>query len=170
MINPVDYLAIKARVREEFDNINLLEAKLKKAELFPEITAAEYLGLPLNDENVCRIIGSILHDYYNVLENIFEHLLRSFGESLPVSEQWHKELLKKASLEIPGVRPAFISKQTELKLDDLRKFRHVIRNIYGFNINSEKEQVILKMLPDISLAVRTDINYFFEQMDILILE
>lgn len=169
MISPVDYLALKARFQEEMFNIAILENKLSRGDLFPQIKSSTYLGLALDDDSVCRVIGSVLHDYYNVLENIFEQVVKTFGETIPSGESWHKELLKRVTLDIPGVRKALISKETEMKVDDLRKFRHVFRNIYGINIDAAKEQAVLRNLPDVSSSIKKDFEDFFNEMDRLIL-
>ena len=169
MINRVEYLALKARIEEELRNINRLESALKKLALFPTIKTNSINGLPLNDEISCRIIGSYLHDYYCGLERIFVHVAKSFGQSLPTGNQWHKELLDEMTLSIPGVRTALLSKKALVKIDELRGFRHVFRNAYGFSIDPVREQVLLNSLPEISKSVKKEITVFFKQMDELIL-
>ena len=79
MINRVEYLALKARINEEMDNLKRLEISLTKLKLYPKISADSISGLPLDDEISCRIIGSYLHDYYCVLEKMFIHVAKSFG-------------------------------------------------------------------------------------------
>lgn len=37
--------------------------------------------------------------------------------------------------EVPGIRPAVISIESGIFLDDLRKFRHVIRNVYTHHLD-----------------------------------
>ena len=169
MINRVEYLALKARINEEMDNLKRLEISLTKLKLYPKISADSISGLPLDDEISCRIIGSYLHDYYCVLEKMFIHVAKSFGENLPSGRQWHKDLLEDMSLNITGVRTAFINKKTLLKVDELRGFRHVFRNAYGFSIDPAREQSLLDNLAAISAAIKKDIKSFFEQMDELIL-
>ena len=169
MINRVEYLALKARVNEEVDNLKRLEMSLKKLKLYPKIKADSISGLPLDDEISCRVIGSYLHDYYCGLEKMFIHVAKSFGENLPSGRQWHKDLLEDMSLNITGVRTAFINKKTLLKVDELRGFRHVFRNAYGFSIDPAREHNLLANLPVISASVKKDIKSFFEQMDELIL-
>lgn len=170
MISRVEYLTLKARVKEELDNIKRLETALKRLKLFPGIKTDMINGLPLEDEISCRVIGSYLHDYYCGMEKIFVHIARSFGGTLPKGEQWHKDLLEEMTLEIPGVRTALISKKTLAKLDELRGFRHVFRNAYGFSIDPVREQALLANLSGISSAVKKDIKAFFAEMDKLILE
>ncbi len=169
MITRVEYLKLKARIDEELDNLKRLEKALKKLKLFPEIEAATLNGLSLEDEISCRVIGSYLHDYYCSLEKVFIHVAKSFDEGLPIGNQWHKELLEEMSLNISGVRTALISKQTMVKIDELRGFRHVFRNAYGFNIDPIKEQQLLANLSGISIAVKKDFKLFFKQMDEFIL-
>jgi len=169
MINRVEYLALKARIEEELRNINRLESALKKLALFPTIKTNSINGLPLNDEISCRIIGSYLHDYYCGLERIFVHVAKSFGQSLPTGNQWHKELLDEMTLSIPGVRTALLSKKALVKIDELRGFRHVFRNAYGFSIDPVREQILLNSLPEISKSVKNEISVFCKQMDAIIL-
>ncbi|HHW61055.1 MAG TPA: hypothetical protein GX404_04020 [Syntrophomonadaceae bacterium] len=170
MISRVEYLTLKARVNEELDNIKRLETALKRLKLFPGIKTDTINGLPLEDEISCRVIGSYLHDYYCGLEKIFVHIARGFGGTLPMGEQWHKDLLEEMTLEIPGVRTALISKKTLAKLDELRGFRHIFRNAYGFSIDPVREQALLADLSGISSAAKKDIKAFFAEMDKLILE
>ncbi|MEA1962279.1 MAG: hypothetical protein U9N81_13605 [Bacillota bacterium] len=169
MISRVEYLTLKARVDEELSNINRLETGLKKLALFPAIKTDLLNGLPLSDEISCRVIGSYLHDYYCGLEKVFVHIAKSFGESLPTGNQWHKELLDEMTLSIPGVRIALLSKKTLAKIDELRGFRHIFRNAYGFSIDPVREQLLLGNLPSISTSVKKEIKAFFKEMDELIL-
>ena len=73
------------------------------------------------------------------------------------------------SLNIPGVRTAFITKPTAAKVDELRGFRHVFRNAYGFSIDPIREQALLVNLPAIAKSIKKDIQDFFQQMDQIIL-
>ena len=36
--------------------------------------------------------------------------------------------------EIEGVRPAVISRETRVCLDEYRGLRHIVRNVYAFNL------------------------------------
>lgn len=169
MINRIEYLTLKARINEEMNNLKRLEMSLKKLKLYPKMTADSINGLPLDDEISCRVIGSYLHDYYCGLEKIFINVAKSFGENLPSGSQWHRVLLEDMSLNITGVRTAFINKKTLMKVDELRGFRHVFRNAYGFSIDPVREHSLLANLSDISASVKKDIKLFLEQMDDLIL-
>ena len=52
-------------------------------------------------------IGYLLHGFYNGCENIFKSIARFFENDVgPTS--WHKDLLKRMRMEIPGYRPRVI--------------------------------------------------------------
>ena len=51
------------------------------------------------------------------------------------------------SEDVPGLRPAVIDRELVTGLDEFRKFRHVIRNIYTTNINPGRMQVLFDLLP-----------------------
>ena len=70
----------------------------------------------------------------------------------------------------PGVRPAVISMETKLALDDYRTFRHVARNIYTFNLDANKMKSLVNELPHVVELVITDIAAFVEFLNIVCLE
>ncbi len=98
-----------------------------------------------------------MHDYYSCLEKILIHVAVDIDNTLPKGEDWHKKLLQQMTWDITDARPSVLSKTTAFKLNDLRGFRHVFRNIYGFNIHPEKIIKALNNLSEISLNVKSDI-------------
>ena len=85
----------------------------------------------------------LLHNIYNALENSFEQVSRSFENHVKDLAQWHKELLGKMFLEIPGIRPAVLPRELIGTLNDLRGFRHVFRHSYDFEIDPKKLQLTI---------------------------
>jgi len=78
-----------------------------------------------------RGIGSLLHDFYTAVEDVFEAIAGNVNGAVPDGESWHKDLLVKMSIPIPELRPAVISQDLRWKLDEYLRFRHVFRNVYG---------------------------------------
>jgi hypothetical protein len=74
-----------------------------------------------------RAKGSILHDFYNACERIFELIAREVNGGVPRAQQWHKKLLYMMTISVRGVRPAVISKGLVSRLDEYLSFRHVFR-------------------------------------------
>jgi hypothetical protein len=68
--------------------------------------------------------------------------------------------------EIPGVRPAVLSAETGKILDDLRRFRHVARNVYVHHLDPERlgklVQRALEMLAQLTAEMSAFI-VFLEQ-------
>ena len=75
-----------------------------------------------------------LHGFYTGIEHIFEDIARTLESSLPSGSEWHKDLLTQMAGEIEGVRPAVISRETRVCLDEYRGLRHIVRNVYAFNL------------------------------------
>jgi UDP-hydrolysing UDP-N-acetyl-D-glucosamine 2-epimerase len=51
---------------------------------------------------------------------------------------WHKQLLYRMTLELKDIRPALISKELAASLDEFLTFRHLFRNIYGFELMGDR--------------------------------
>ena len=79
-----------------------------------------------------------IHGIYGVLENSFLRVSKFFENNLP-SDCWHKVLVERMALEIPGLRPAVLSEPTDRKrVMELLKFRHRFRNLYGEDLDVTK--------------------------------
>lgn len=79
-----------------------------------------------------------LHNFYTGCERMFQKIAEDINGGVPRSMDWHKRLLRSMALEIENIRPPVISKETARALEEYLAFRHVIRNIYGFEIDSER--------------------------------
>lgn len=167
-MSPEEYLVVEARIKKEQENLLALEKELARYGLYPEIKATAVGGFPLEDPAATRIIGSILHDYYTALEKIFEVVAGKIDRSVPAGETWHKELLEQMSLEIPGLRPALLAPATAAQLDPYRGFRHVFRNVYGFNLSPARVLELLRALPAAAQALHGDLDCFASRMRILL--
>lgn len=96
-----------------------------------------------------------IHTIYGVLENYFLRISKFFENSLP-SDSWHRTLVERMALDIPGVRPALIVDRelTSLILELLR-FRHKFRNLYGEDLKPEKTTAVQETLSRILEALPT---------------
>ncbi len=151
---------ILARINEELDNISLLMDELKSKGLPGEEDKVSIQG----DSFFLRSIGSILHDFYVAVENALRTICAEIDEKVPEGPQWHLLLLKQATYEISGIRPAVISKMTAQKLDKYRSFRHIFRNVYGFNLDSLRINELLQELPETVDLFTNDLKCFIQLM------
>jgi hypothetical protein len=83
-------------------------------------------------------LGFTLHTLYGVAENYFLRVSKYFENGLP-PERWHRVLLEKMALDIPGLRPALFTKADQLcDAIEVMKFRHRMRNLYGEDLDPGK--------------------------------
>jgi len=84
-----------------------------------------------------------LHNFYSGCENIFKRIAIALNGGVPQSDDWHKRLLHIMSLEFPELRPAVISTELYRRLDEYLRFRHVVRNVYAFDLDSNRLQTLI---------------------------
>lgn len=156
---------IEARINDELVNIASLLAELEKHGL--KIKDDNKLSLIAEDSFFLRAIGSILHDFYVAVENIFEILGREIDEHLPGGSDWHIQLLRQMALEVADVRTAVISKNTFQLLDKYRSFRHVFRNVYGFSLEATRLKSLVDDLSDTARHFRHDIASFLDEIKVI---
>jgi len=96
-------------------------------------------------------LGYTIHNIYNLLENYFLRISKFFENSLdPLS--WHKDLIEHMRLDIEGVRPALLDRGLASRIDELRAFRHVFRNIYQTELDPKRVELVQQQLdPTIAL-------------------
>lgn len=103
-----------------------------------------------------------LHNFYTGCERILQKIADDINGGVPRSIDWHKRLLKSMSLEIEKIRPSVISKETAKALEEYLAFRHVVRNIYGFEIDSERLNRLIEKLYEAYERLRKEINIFLD--------
>ena len=148
---------LQSEINQEVSSLEALLQELKT--LKPRLAYKKVSNLDL------RAAGSILHDFYNGVENIFRRVAQELNGGLPAGEDWHKQLLIDMSLKIKGVRPPLISEDVKLKLQRFLGFRHVFRNIYGFHLEQEQIKTLVKEFPRTLLSLKKEIASFQKYLD-----
>lgn len=69
-------------------------------------------------------IATTLQRAYQSLENLIARVERAVGREPSRGDDWHKTVLAEASQDVPGIRPALFSSETERDWQELRAFRH----------------------------------------------
>jgi len=69
------------------------------------------------------------------------------------------------SKEQKDIRPAVISTDCSSRLDELRRFRHLVRNLYTFNLVPEKLEPIVSDLPALWQEVQAEILAFADFLE-----
>ena len=150
--NEIFWQEIVSEINNELENITKLSKELEDV---------------MNDRakiNNRRILGSILHDFYNCCERIFRRITTDINGGFVQSETWHKELLYRMTIEIKSIRPQVISEDLAAELDDYLSFRHVFRNIYGFELKGERLDRLVDKFDRVSKNFRNQITEFLKKM------
>ena len=113
------------------------------------------------DRFALRGLGSLLHDFYTIVEDIFELISQDVnGSENPESFDWHRRLLLRMSIAIPEIRPAVISKDLKERLEEYLRFRHVFRNVYGYLLEWERMYPLLEKLEETHRIFREELEGF----------
>jgi len=139
-----------AEVEREISNIDKLKSELRQTKKAPLISR--------------RAQGSILHDFYNCCERIFKKISTKINGEFGESEKWHKELLVRMTILVKGVRPVVISEKIAAELDDYLSFRHVFRNIYGFELEGERLNRLIQKFDSITERFKKEIREFLKKL------
>ena len=72
---------------------------------------------------------------YNILEKAFERLCESFENHLEKIGKYHDTLIERATLDLKGIRPAFLPGDTLRDVRELKGFRHLFRHAYDLDLD-----------------------------------
>jgi hypothetical protein len=148
-----EYTALVGRLHESTKE---LERVIKRAENLRE------KALKTGDDGYWDAVALNLHGFYVGVERIFEDIARSIDESVPDGPDWHRELLLQVSADLSTVRPPVISRESRNCLDEYRGFRHLVRNVYTFNLRPSRLAELVENLAKCFRLVENDLNKFAE--------
>jgi hypothetical protein len=102
-----------------------------------------------------------LHGLYTAMENIFRNIASAFENHLDPSS-WHRDLLQRMRLDLSPIRPAVIDAEAFEKLDEMRRFRHVFRTLYGLDLDPLRLRLVLRKTLELKALYRAQIGRFLE--------
>jgi len=145
--------------------IGALSGRLQQALLDIERVAARTEALlkkarASQDTDFYDAIALNLHAFYTGVEAMFEDIARTLDGAIPSGPNWHQELLQQMGAEIADVRPPVIQLETRYCLDEYRGFRHLVRNLYTFNLRPTRIAELSDDLRGCFEAVERDVRQF----------
>ncbi len=140
--------ALKADIDRELENLGRLVLELD--------TVLNTTG----EETRVRVraAGSVIHDFYTGVEKIFRRIATRVDQDLPAAEDWHVQLLQRMSVPLENIRPQVIDEALERNLEEYLRFRHLFRNIYGFELRWDKCQPLAEHLPETFVNLKGQIE------------
>lgn len=108
------------------------------------------------------ILGSVLHSFYNGLENIFEIIAKNIDGVVPNGNKSHQELLHQMASE-NSKRNEILNEGLYLKLREYATFRHFYRHAYSFQLNWEKMNPLIDNLQTVWNEVKLNLENFINE-------
>jgi len=150
-----------------------IEFNLLKSEINEQIKGIEKIYTDIGDREKgirrskikLESLGYKLHNLYCAFEDLFSIVARYFENQFQDISQYHRELLRRISLSIEGVRPRLISEETFKELDELRAFRHFFRHAYSYELHYEKIKIPLDSAKRLKDLYQKDIARFLETIE-----
>lgn len=113
-----------------------------------------------NDDGYWDGVALNLHGFYTGVERILESIAREVDGSVPAGPHSHRDLLLQMAAEIPGRRPAVVSRSCRERLEEYRAFRHLVRNVYSFSLRPQRLDELVQALPGCLQELRRDLGAF----------
>jgi hypothetical protein len=106
-----------------------------------------------------------LHGFYAGVERLFEAAALQLDGSLPKGEAWHRDLLDQMTLDLPGWRPPIISAAVMEMLDEYRRFRHVVRNVYADSLDPLRVGELVTRLTPLWAQLQNELAAFADFLE-----
>jgi hypothetical protein len=145
-------------VEKVIDRINFEITQIDKLfEVYAELLSRVQKRQP--DTVEIAAVASVLHSFYNGVENIFLIVAKHIDQSVPTGMQSHRDLLLQMT-QRNSRRGNVISTDTAKKLSAYLGFRHFYRHSYSFFIDWNELQKLVRVLPQVWEQNKSDLLTF----------
>jgi len=147
---------VKEAIEVEIEEIESL-FELYKVELFD-------LKRPPNLVELTAL-ASVLHSFYNGIENILLNIAKKIDKNPPSDSDWHKSLLLQMTKENKYRKPVLSIKMK----DELKKyltFRHFFRHSYSFHLEWEELEKLVKPIHQVWERFKSEILLFLSLLKV----
>lgn len=155
------YPLLSARIRQELEAIEQVVARAERA-----LTLA--LKNSSEQDLYLDAVALNLHDFYSGLERLFTMIGAEMDGVKPEGPGWHRDLLTQMALELKNIRPAVLSPQVAKALDEYLRFRHVVRNIYTFELDPDRVGRLIKNLRPTFVQAQMELLAFADFLEKLV--
>ena len=152
------YRVLTERLRSELQSLERVVGRAEGA-------LSRAVQRPEDQEYLIAAAALDLHGFYVGLERLFEMIATEIDGGLPKGSRWHRDLLEQMSLAIREVRPAVILPETRDALIEYLQFRHVVRNVYSFDLEAERLAELVQGLRSAFELSQHDLLVFTEFLE-----
>jgi len=108
-------------------------------------------------------VASVLHSFYNGLENIFLAIAKGSDADIPAGSQWHRDLLIRMT-ESTASRGPVLTTDLAHRLMDYLGFRHFYRHSYSFFLEWEELDKLVTPLAEVWAQVKSELQLFLDSL------
>lgn len=140
--------------------IEAIEVEIEEVESLFELYKEELFDLE-RPPNLVELtaLASVLHSFYNGIENILLNIAKKIDKNSPSDSDWHKSLLLQMTKENKSRKPVISIKMK----DELKKyltFRHFFRHSYSFHLEWEELEKLVKPIHQVWERFKSEILLF----------
>jgi cytosine/adenosine deaminase-related metal-dependent hydrolase len=114
---------------------------------------------PINEDRIVNLAYQ-MHNLYSAFEDMFKEISRTFENDIDRDSGFHKHLLVRMKIAIPGIRPHVLSPDSYSVIGELMAFRHVFRHAYHYNLSARKLEALKKNILGYKSMMLNDITAF----------
>jgi hypothetical protein len=108
-------------------------------------------------------VASVLHSFYNGLENIFLSIAKGIDAEVPAGSQWHRDLLTRMT-EPTASRGPVLTDEMAQRLADYLGFRHFYRHSYSFLLDWDEMEKLVMPLAEVWAQTKDELQLFLNRL------
>jgi len=108
-------------------------------------------------------LASVVHSFYQGMENIFVAVAKRLDQQLPTGDHWHKDLLAQMTRQT-AKRPPVISTELETRLAVYLGFRHFSRHAYPYFLDWDELEKLVVPLHEVWAEVKRQLHQFLDTL------
>lgn len=147
------YQALADRIRQELASLEIIVNRAERAMNAATRESSENRDLLLDAAALS------LHDFYTGLERVFSQIATMVDGKMSEGREWHRDLLNQMN-DLSELRPQVLSTETVHLLDEYRRFRHVVRNVYAFQFDAQRIDPLIKQLRQVFARLQGELLVF----------
>ena len=133
------------RIEAELENIQQVLKQFPPASKLSSLSTLELAG-----------VATLLHNYYNGIENVIKQIARAKGFSIPTGQNWHRDLLDLA------LTRSIINQTVGKSLKQYLAFRHFFSHAYAFYLESDRIVPLVKSAHNVFESFKRRIRKFLK--------